>query len=146
MNKMDMKFQQKQYNILRQEGKMPMEAAVELGFSEHIADSVARRLENSYDKQRKEFDAKIAKGMTDLAAAPAHKYEDPMDFLTDIMNDDDAPTDLRMKVALALMPFKHSKKSTQKPLGKKEMQNEEAKEVQKGTFKTSQPPKLKAVE
>lgn len=144
MNKTDKKFQQRAYNVMRQQGKSPIEAVIELDFSDHIADSVARRFEEAYEKQRKDFEAKIAKGMSNLADTPSHKYEDPMDFLTDLMNDDDSPTDLRMKVALALMPFKHSKKSTQKPLGKKEMLKEEGEKAQNGAFKTGKAP-LKAV-
>jgi phage terminase small subunit len=66
---------------------------------------------------------------------------DPMEFLTNLMNETAADIRIRTDVAKALMPFKHRKLGEG---GKKDQQNEDAKEVA-SRFAAAAPPQLKAV-
>lgn len=152
-------LQRRRYVNLRDKGLTPIEAVAELGFTEHI-ENVAKQFEKRYVEFQKKYKASANKGLMNLASCQQpdandvnlnqdnsdevvqddREYSDPMEYLMDLMNDGDAPLDVRMKIAFNLMPYKHSRKSTQKPLGKKDQQKEEAEKVSKGVFSTSKPP------
>ncbi len=66
-------------------------------------------------------------------------YFDPAKFLLAIVNDPAIETRLRVEAAKALLPFTHRRLNW---MGKKEVQEIDAKEAGSGKFKASAPPKL----
>lgn len=139
MNSQDRSYQQKEYNTLRQKEITPIEAVIELGFSEHIADSVAKRMECKYQEALKNGDILIVK---------YKRTNDPMKFLLNVMNDDEQPEAVRVKVAFNLLPYKHARKTVvQVGVGKKEQQKKDAHTTStEGKFSSAKAPtNLKAV-
>jgi phage terminase small subunit len=65
--------------------------------------------------------------------------DDPLIFLRDVMNDNEADARLRIDAAKALMPYIHQRIGDQ---GKKEGRQEAAKKAAAGKFKPAAPPKL----
>src|SRR5690606_29523958 len=119
MNSVDKKFQQASYNKLRQQKHSPLEAVIELGFSDHIADSVAKRMEETYQKEKVELEKELSKAFMNLTKEDIEsaQEEDPKKFLLQVMNDEDVDLKERMKIAFQLLPYTHSKKATQQPKG-----------------------------
>lgn len=66
-------------------------------------------------------------------------FDDPMDFLKAVMNEQSAEPKLRVDAAKALLPYKHGKVADQ---GKKEQKAAAADQVSKGRFGARPPPKL----
>ncbi|MFT2160339.1 terminase small subunit [Pseudomonas putida] len=66
-------------------------------------------------------------------------FDDPMDFLKAVMNEQAAEPKLRVDAAKALLPYKHGKVADQ---GKKEQKAAAADQVSKGRFGARPPPKL----
>lgn len=69
-------------------------------------------------------------------------YDDPLEFLTAVMNEPKVPLIARQDAAKALMPFKHAKKGE---TGKKEAAAAKAKETGAARFGAAAPPPLRAV-
>lgn len=69
-------------------------------------------------------------------------YDDPLEFLTAVMNEPKVPLIARQDAAKALMPFKHAKKGE---TGKKEAATAKAKETGAARFGAAAPPPLRAV-
>lgn len=68
---------------------------------------------------------------------PPKRYDDPRDFLVDLMNDDRADPKERLDAAKALLPFEHARLA---PKGKKESLNDAAKKQSR--FGAAAPPRL----
>lgn len=68
--------------------------------------------------------------------------DDPLVFLTSVMNHSKVDGKLRVDAAKALLPFKHKKVGEQAKEGKKEQRANAAKEAGAGRFGSAQPPKL----
>ena len=127
------------------------EAAIRAGFSEKTASAAGSR--NVKDPDVKAYlDQRRATGGGSGATAPAPpppaddlvdipSTTDPMEFLTNLMNEPAADIRIRADVAKALMPFKHQKLGEG---GKKDQKNEDAKKVA-SRFAAAAPPQLKAV-
>lgn len=67
----------------------------------------------------------------------------PLDYMLDIMRDEDEPKDRRDKMAYWLLPYLYPK--ADKKTGKKEEREERAKAASTGRFSASQPPQLRSV-
>jgi len=127
------------------------EAAIRAGFSEKTASAAGSR--NVKDPDVKAYiDQRRGTGTTGGANAPTPPPQaddvvdipsttDPMEFLTNLMNEPAADIRIRADVAKALMPFKHQKLGEG---GKKDQKNEDAKKVA-SRFAAAAPPQLKAV-
>jgi phage terminase small subunit len=127
------------------------EAAIRAGFSEKTASAAGSR--NVKDPDVKAYlDQRRGTGATggaDLPPPPPQADDlvdipsttDPMEFLTNLMNEPAADIRIRADVAKALMPFKHQKLGEG---GKKDQKNEDAKKVA-SRFAAAAPPQLKAV-
>ncbi|MEM8511117.1 phage terminase small subunit [Massilia sp. MP_M2] len=130
------------------------EAAIRAGFSEKTASAAGSR--NVKDPDVKAYlDQRRGTGATGVgggANAPTPPPQaddlvdipsttDPMEFLTNLMNEPAADIRIRADVAKALMPFKHQKLGEG---GKKDQKNEDAKKVA-SRFAAAAPPQLKAV-
>jgi phage terminase small subunit len=129
------------------------EAAIRAGFSEKTASAAGSR--NVKDPDVKAYlDERRANGGTAAAGAkvgPAPtppdnlvdipSTTDPMEFLTNLMNEPTADIRIRADVAKAMLPFKHQKLGEG---GKKDQKNENAKKVA-SRFAAAAPPQLKAV-
>jgi len=127
------------------------EAAIRAGFSEKTASAAGSR--NVKDRDVKAYlDQRRAAGGASGASTPAPpppednvvdipSTTDPMEFLTNLMNEPAADIRIRADVAKALMPFKHQKLGEG---GKKDQKNENAKKVA-SRFAAAAPPQLKAV-
>lgn len=79
------------------------------------------------------------------AVAELPKTDDPVAFLTTLMNDQKADLKLRAEAAKALLPFKHPKKGVGAAPGKKEQAAGAAQSAAVGRFAAGAPPKLAAV-
>lgn len=127
------------------------EAAIRAGFSEKTASAAGSR--NVKDPDVKAYlenhraAGVSASGGTGIPPPTADNLvdipstTDPMEFLTNLMNEPAADIRIRADVAKALMPFKHQKLGEG---GKKDQKNEEAKKVA-SRFSAAAAPKLKAV-
>jgi phage terminase small subunit len=127
------------------------EAAIRAGFSEKTASAAGSR--NVKDPDVKAYlDQRRGTGATGGASVPTPSPQaddvvdipsttDPMEFLTNLMNEPAADIRIRADVAKALMPFKHQKLGEG---GKKDQKNEDAKKVA-SRFAAAAPPQLKAV-
>jgi phage terminase small subunit len=127
------------------------EAAIRAGFSEKTASAAGSR--NVKDPDVKAYlDQRRGTGATGGANVPTPQPQaddvvdipsttDPMEFLTNLMNEPAADIRIRADVAKALMPFKHQKLGEG---GKKDQKNEDAKKVA-SRFAAAAPPQLKAV-
>jgi phage terminase small subunit len=127
------------------------EAAIRAGFSEKTASAAGSR--NVKDPDVKAYlDQRRGTGATSGANVPTPPPKvddvvdipsttDPMEFLTNLMNEPAADIRIRADVAKALMPFKHQKLGEG---GKKDQKNEDAKKVA-SRFAAAAPPQLKAV-
>lgn len=143
MNNVDAIFAEKKYRELRAKGIPPIEAVLEIGFSEEFADSAAHDLENKWQKSVREAQEKVL----GVATGGTKKGKSPMDFLLSVMNDEEMPIDMRTKIANQLMPYFHARKSAAtKPVGKKEEKDQKASEAASGKFRPATPPKLAAVQ
>lgn len=78
----------------------------------------------------------------ELPPALTRHYDDPLDFLTAVMNEPQIPMITRQDAAKALMPYKHAKKGE---TGKKEAAAAKAKETGASRFGAAAPPPLRAV-
>ena len=126
------------------------EAAIRAGFSEKTASAAGSR--NVKDPDVKAYlDQRRGTGATGGANVPTPPPQaddvvdipsttDPMEFLTNLMNEPAADIRIRADVAKALMPFKHQKLGEG---GKKDQKNEDAKKVA-SRFAAAAPPQLKA--
>ncbi len=65
---------------------------------------------------------------------------DPLTYALKVINDPDADPELRARLAIAALPFFHSKVQEGKK-SKKEESNEKAKTAGSGRFKVSMPPR-----
>ena len=127
------------------------EAAIRAGFSEKTASAAGSRNVKdpdvkAYLEQRRASGggetAKVAlppPAADNLVDIPS--TDDPMEFLTKLMNEPSADIRIRADVAKAMLPFKHQKLGEG---GKKDQKNEEAKKVA-SRFAAAAPPQLKAV-
>jgi phage terminase small subunit len=127
------------------------EAAIRAGFSEKTASAAGSR--NVKDPDVKAYlDQRRGTGATGGTNVPTPPPQaddvvdipsttDPMEFLTNLMNEPAADIRIRADVAKALMPFKHQKLGEG---GKKEQKNADAKKVA-NRFAAAAPPQLKAV-
>lgn len=127
------------------------EAAIRAGFSEKTASAAGSRNVKdpdvkAYLDQRRGTGATSGANVTtpppqadDVVDIPS--TTDPMEFLTNLMNEPAADIRIRADVAKALMPFKHQKLGEG---GKKEQKNADAKKVA-NRFAAAAPPQLKAV-
>lgn len=69
----------------------------------------------------------------------ARKYDDPLKFLMDVLNDAEVDARLRVRAAVAAAQYKHKKRSDG---GKKEDTEAAAKKAESGKFSPSTAPKL----
>ncbi|WP_212568060.1 terminase small subunit, partial [Pseudomonas aeruginosa] len=110
-------------------------AALEAGYAEPDARSRASKLlANTAVKKEVERLANIGK-QGQPQRLPS-QYDDPLNFLTSLMQDETVDLRLRLEAAKALLPFKHKKKAG---VGTKEQRQELAREVA-GRFAPRQPP------
>lgn len=129
------------------------EAAIRAGFSEKTASAAGSRnvkdpdVKAYLDEWRAAGDATVAGAKVVAAPAPPDNLvdipstTDPMEFLTNLMNEPTADIRIRADVAKAMLPFKHQKLGEG---GKKDQKNENAKKVA-SRFAAAAPPQLKAV-
>ena len=127
------------------------EAAIRAGYSAATASAAGARLVKDKDVKTRVDQARQAPVETPrtappLGAAPVDTIEipstaDPVEFLTNVMNEPAADLRLRIDAAKAMLPFKHKKLGEG---GKKEQAGEKAKSVA-SRFSAGAPPALKAV-
>ena len=96
-------------------------------------------------KPRKKTVKKTADGESkvipdDIVQRAEHEKKDVMVFLEEVMNDTNVDLDRRMRAAQILIPFCHKKADGK--LGKKDKQDEAAKEAGKGKFRSAKAPKI----
>ena len=127
------------------------EAAIRAGFSEKTASAAGSRnvkdpdVKAYLEQRRADGGGEVAK--VALPPPPADNLvdipltDDPMEFLTKLMNEPSADIRIRADVAKAMLPFKHQKLGEG---GKKDQKNENAKKVA-SRFAAAAPPQLKAV-
>jgi len=127
------------------------EAAIRAGFSEKTASAAGSRNVKdpdvkAYLDQRRQ-PTSIA-GMTAPAtpvpvddAIEIPPTADPVEFLTNVMNEPAADLRLRIDAAKAMLPFKHQKLGEG---GKKDQKQVAARKAGAGKFGSSEPPKLAA--
>lgn len=127
------------------------EAAIRAGFSEKTASAAGSRnvkdpdVKAYLEQRRAGGGGEVAK--VALPPPPADNLvdipstDDPMEFLTKLMNEPSADIRIRADVAKAMLPFKHQKLGEG---GKKDQKNENAKKVA-SRFAAAAPPQLKAV-
>lgn len=90
--------------------------------------------------------AKPIKVAPDVKKAARQSGMSPLDYMLTVMNDTQADSERRDRMAIAAAPYVHEKPSD-KTLGKKELQQLEAeKVVSSGRFATPPPPKSAASE
>ncbi|WP_305821380.1 terminase small subunit [Massilia brevitalea] len=128
------------------------EAAIRAGYSEATASAAGSRLVKDKDVKARLDQARQAQGASTRTVAPPAgephvdtieipSTADPVEFLTNVMNEPAADLRLRIDAAKAMLPFKHKKLGEG---GKKEQAGEKAKSVA-SRFSSSAPPALKAV-
>lgn len=136
-------------------GATNREAAIAAGYSERTASQAGSKLAKDEDvltevgrrlKQKQASSVEVkpprkVKGVELEAEESAEltltKTDDPRDFLTELMNADQADMRMRLEAAKTLMPYTHGKVADQ---GKKEQKAEAAKEVGKGKYSQGKPP------
>jgi phage terminase small subunit len=129
------------------------EAAIRAGFSEKTASAAGSRNVKDPDVKAYLDERRVGGGAAGTGAkigpAPTPpdnlvdipSTTDPMEFLTNLMNEPTADIRIRADVAKAMLPFKHQKLGEG---GKKDQKNENAKKVA-SRFAAAAPPQLKAV-
>lgn len=129
-------------------GASNREAAITAGYSEKTASQQGSKLARDADvlahieRKRRVTEAKAeakADGRKINLDSLARQYDDPAEFLRSVMNDAGEDTRLRMDAAKTLMPYEHAKLGE---VGKKEHKKEAAREVSRGRFAASRPPRL----
>ncbi|MEH6434301.1 terminase small subunit [Massilia sp. DD77] len=124
------------------------EAAIRAGFSEKTASAAGSRTVKdpevkAYLEERRKSPPGPGAPMTTLPPVDTIDIPataDPVEFLTNVMNEPAADLRLRIDAAKAMLPFKHKKLGEG---GKKDQKDEEAKKVA-SRFSAARPP-LKAV-
>jgi len=127
------------------------EAAIRAGFSEKTASAAGSRNVKdpdvkAYLDQRRQ-PAAVAGPRASPAPGPGDDAieipptEDPVEFLTKVMNEPAADLRLRIDAAKAMLPFKHKKLGEG---GKKDLKADAAKTAGGGKFSPTAPPKLVA--
>ena len=130
------------------------EAAIRAGYSERTASAAGSRLvkeaavKSYIDRQREGGESEVAGPRVPGAVAGGPDVfldipatDDPIQFLTKIMNEPAADLRYRMDAAKAMLPFKHQKLGEG---GKKDAKNDAAKKAA-NKFGTPAPPGLKRV-
>jgi len=128
------------------------EAAIRAGFSEKTASAAGSRNVKdpdvkAYLDQRRQpaaatgMRAPMGPGPGDDDAIEIPPTEDPVEFLTKVMNAPAADLRLRIDAAKAMLPFKHKKLGEG---GKKDLKADAAKTAGGGKFSQTAPPKLVA--
>jgi len=129
------------------------EAAIRAGFSEKTASAAGSRnvkdpdVKAYLEERRDSSGSTLAGAKVGPAPTPPDNLvdipstTDPMEFLTNLMNEPTADIRIRADVAKAMLPFKHQKLGEG---GKKDQKNENAKKVA-SRFAAAAPPQLKAV-
>lgn len=126
-------------------GLVGAEAARKAGYSAATAAQAASRLMKDPEiKAGVLNNAKAAKatppaGERQTVRQQAKRYEDPAQFLTDLMNNAMEDIKIRKEAATALLPYKHKKLGEG---GKKDAAQDAAEKVASGRFAPKQPPKL----
>lgn len=138
-----------------QSGATKREAAIAAGYSEKTASQAGSKLAKDPDviaaigrqlraKSASRPEVKAVPKVNsvnppaDLDHGPIFaEFADPRDFLVAVMNEQDADPKLRVDAAKALMPYTHGKVADQ---GKKEAQQDAAKQAGKGKYAQSKPP------
>jgi phage terminase small subunit len=127
------------------------EAAIRAGFSEKTASAAGSRnvkdpdVKAYLDQRRHTPETAGAKALP--APGPGNDAieipptDDPVEFLTKVMNEPAADLRLRMDAAKAMLPFKHQKLGEG---GKKDQKQVAARKAGAGKFGSSEPPKLAA--
>lgn len=157
---------QDQYARNRAAGVKQKEAAIAAGFSALTADKQASALERRDDikkaiaRYKKEMRSngmnptgvvvdEVADEDSKKRQMPRAKYDDPIQFLEDLMNHKHMPVAMRADAAKQLLPYKHARIGEK---GKKESAKDRAKEIASGgkgdgkpKFATKRPPPLKVV-
>ncbi len=122
-------------------------AAIAAGYSERGADTAGARLLKHPDVKAA-LGAAGGVGMTTLTMAnvemPRDHYDDPKDFLQDVINHAGLPHAMRLDAAKQLMPYVHGRIGEK---GKKATAKERATAIAGGEskFATKQPPMLHVV-
>jgi phage terminase small subunit len=118
------------------------EAAIRAGFSEKTASAAGSRnvkdpdVKAYLDSRRKSAEGEGAKSPPGALAPPDDAIEipptaDPVEFLTNVMNEPAADLRLRIDAAKAMLPFKHKKLGEG---GKKDEKDAAAKKAATGRF------------
>lgn len=134
---------EKIYALAKVKGLSSEMAAVAAGCDPLIAIAVGR----SFD-QNVEIQNFIAERLKDIVGNPEDKNLDPLVFLQQQLNDSTLDKEMRIKIAVQLLPYKHKKVVT--PAARKS-KTEEAREklenAETGAFGAAPPPKgnLRAV-
>lgn len=158
---------QKAYAQARVDGKNKTQAAIAAGYSPSTAQPASSRLEKDpailahiarlgglrpNDKPRKKASIPVEVQPVNAEKSPAidqkessvpyagddlRRQDDPLVWLTNLMNDSREDPRLRADAAKALLPYVHQKKGEE---GKKEAKEREAKETGKGKFAAGQRP------
>lgn len=129
-------------------GKSQTESAVSAGYSENTAKQAGyklardkdvldhiNRMKNHQEKSKPQIEKK-AEEVTKRKMT----YLDPMDFLRDVMNDDSEDKKIRADAAKSMLPYVHAKIGEQ---GKKETQQNKAKNATDGFYSAAKPPKVR---
>ena len=127
------------------------EAAIRAGFSEKTASAAGSRNVKdpdvkAYLDQRRQTTS-IAGTKVPATSGPVDDAieipptADPVEFLTQVMNEPAADLRLRIDAAKAMLPFKHQKLGEG---GKKDQKQVAARKAGAGKFGSSEPPKLAA--
>jgi phage terminase small subunit len=127
------------------------EAAIRAGFSEKTASAAGSRNVKDPDVKAYLDQRRQTPETTSVKALPAPgpgddgieipPTDDPVEFLTKVMNEPAADLRLRMDAAKAMLPFKHKKLGEG---GKKDIKADAAKTAGAGKFSPTAPPKLVA--
>lgn len=138
-------------------GASNRDAAIAAGYSEKTASQAGAKLAKDPDviaaigrhlRDRQAASTEVKPGRKVKAPPPEDgavgeldlgDFDDPMDFLKAVMNEQAAEPKLRVDAAKALLPYKHGKVADQ---GKKEQKAAAADQVSKGRFGARPPPKL----
>lgn len=131
-------------------GKSQTDSAKSAGYSAKTAKQAGYKLANDKEIQeyinRKQhnvalYNSESEEKVKEITVSKQH-YSDPIEFLNDLMNNEDEDPKLRLEAAKAMMPYLHAKIGEQ---GKKENKIDKANNVARGKFAPSSPPKLQAV-
>jgi len=127
------------------------EAAINAGFSEKTASAAGSRIVKdpdvkAYLDQRRQMPATAGARPPPVPGPADETFDipptaDPVEFLTNVMNEPAADLRLRIDAAKAMLPFKHKKLGEG---GKKDLKADAAKTAGGGKFSPTAPPKLVA--